>query len=78
MHARSHFWLLVLSGFAGLTGTAAAQELKVCVPVSCQPPVVGPLPQTYRMILTDAKNPDWMLREFACEVPKTARTGIGD
>lgn len=49
------------------------------VSVSYQLPTTGPLPQTYRVTLAivDAKNPDWIISQFACGVARTVTAQNG-
>ena len=51
----------------------------VGVPVSYQLPTDGPLPRTYRVTLAivDAKNPDWIISQFACGVARTVTAENG-
>ncbi|HEY0074129.1 MAG TPA: hypothetical protein VGB77_08515 [Abditibacteriaceae bacterium] len=44
--------------------------------IGYQLPTSGPLPQTYRVTLAivDAKNPDWIISQFACGVARTVTT----
>lgn len=64
---------LLLAGVVFLAPGVRAQEPKIGVPVNYQLPVTGPLPQTYRVTLAivDAKNPDWIVSQFACGVART-------
>ncbi|HEY3329575.1 MAG TPA: hypothetical protein VGK19_06100 [Capsulimonadaceae bacterium] len=53
--------------------TSAPASSTPGVPVHFQLPVTGPLPKTYRVTLAivDAKNPDWIISQFAAGVPCT-------
>ncbi len=62
--------------FALLLG---AQIGNADVPVSYQLPVAGPLPKTYRVTLAivDAKNPNWIISQFAAGAARTVTAENG-
>ncbi len=57
----------------------AADKPPIGVPVSYQLPTDGPLPQTYLVTLAivEAKNPDWIVSQFACGVARTVTAENG-
>lgn len=59
--------LMVLAMLSGMNLWAAG------IPVTYQLPADGPLPRTYRVTLAivDAKNPDWIVSQFANGVART-------
>src|SRR5436190_23704101 len=61
--------------FFGFCFRAAA----VGVPVTYTLPTEGPLPRTYRVTLAivDAKNPDWIISQFASGVARTVTAENG-
>ena len=52
---------------------SAAEPSPAGATVSYRLPTTGPLPATYRVTLaiTDPKNPDWLISQFACGVVRT-------
>ncbi len=65
-----------------LPGTGAAESARpatVGVPVAYELPTDGPLPRTYLVTLAivEAKNPDWIISEFAAGVARTVTAENG-
>ena len=70
-----HLLSLILTAFAACAAEVQPirQDSKIGVPVSYQLPADGPLPRTWRVTLAivDAKNPDWIISQFACGAVRT-------
>jgi len=64
--------LFMLAMLVGCTAALRAEPASG-VPVSYRLPTEAPLPRTYRVTLAivDAKNPDWIISQFACGVART-------
>lgn len=74
--------LLLLGPFAGQSASVGKQTAPggtFGVPVSYQLPTTGPLPRTYRVTLAivDAKNPSWIISQFASGVARTVTAEDG-
>ena len=67
--------LLLARGFSALAAPAETNG----VPVGYQLPTDGPLPRTYcvTLAIVDAKNPAWIVSQFACAVPRTVTAENG-
>lgn len=69
------YLLLVLGFFLfdSLNALCAADKAPIGVPVTYELPTDGPLPKTYLVTLgiVDAKNPAWIVSQFACGVART-------
>ncbi len=73
MTTRLAYLTAALFGLLSLPSPELHAASEVGVPISYELPADGPLPKTYRVTLAivDAKNPDWIVSQFACGVART-------
>lgn len=67
------FLAIVLLAASSCRAAAVEPVAEIGVPVAYALPTDGPLPRTWRVTLAivEAKNPDWIISQFACGVPRT-------